>query len=363
MAKVLGLDIGGANTKATFLGTHETAVESLKVASEYFPIWKRGRENLPGVLERLRSMLAGKADVDGVGVTMTAELSDAYWCKTEGVNHILDCVERVFQGTPIHVVNVNAELTSAAEARQLPLNVAAANWAATGWMVSRRIKNCLVIDVGSTTTSIIPVIDGRVAAKGKLDLEKLANGELVYTGVLRTNVATVVNHVPLRGRMVRVSSELFASTADVYLILGEIEEGDYTVDTSDGRGKTRLEAMARLARVPCADIEMLGEPETVALARYVARKQVGQVAEAIDQVCSWLGVNPDRRGATPAVVTGLGEALVAGKAARESGFTQVVKLSKVIGVEASLATPAFATALMVAEKLSGGKVGGWWKQS
>ncbi|MFQ6095917.1 MAG: hydantoinase/oxoprolinase family protein, partial [Candidatus Bathyarchaeia archaeon] len=254
--KVTGLDIGGVNTKLTFLSTKDASIHTLKTATEYFPIWRRGKEKLQAVIEKLREETVASTKLDGVGVTMTAELSDVYQTKREGVNHILDCVENVFVDVPIFVLDVDANLRSVQEARIEPLRVAAANWVATGWMVSQIVKDCIVIDVGSTTTSIIPVIDGRVAAIGKTDLEKLMNGELVYTGSLRTNVAAIVDSIPIRGGVARVSSELFAQSGDVHLILGNIREEEYTVETADGRGKTRLEAMARLARVVCADIEM-----------------------------------------------------------------------------------------------------------
>jgi probable H4MPT-linked C1 transfer pathway protein len=103
-------------------------------------------------------------------------------------------------------------------------------------------------------------------------LEKLVNGELVYTGALRTNVAAIVNAVPVRGGMARVSSELFATSGDVHLVLGNIGEEDFSTDTADGRGKSRAEALARLARVVCADVEMLSEGEIVRIAEHVYRK-------------------------------------------------------------------------------------------
>jgi len=183
MVNVVGLDIGGVNTKAALLSTKKDSVKKLKTAVEYFPVWKRGKELLPEVLEKLRKLLVNSATLDGVGVTMTAELSDVYWNKREGVNHILDCVTEIFADVPIFVLSVDAKLISVMDTRKEPLKVAAANWAATtGWMVSQVIGDCLVVDVGSTTTSIIPIVNGRIIAEGRTDLEKLLNGELVYTG-------------------------------------------------------------------------------------------------------------------------------------------------------------------------------------
>lgn len=358
MVNVLGLDIGGANTKACFLKTRDVKVKDIRTASEYFPIWKSGKSKLLNVLEELEKTLTNAAELDGVGVTVTAELSDAYQTKKEGVNHVLDCVYEVFEDTPIFVLDVEANLLSVEDARRKPLNVASANWAATGWMISQAIKNCVVVDVGSTTTSVIPVVNGKVVAEGKTDLEKLQNGELVYSGSLRTNVAAIVDAVPVQGRMTRVSSELFAQSGDVHLILGNIRPKEYTAEACDGRGKTKREAMARLARVVCADTDMLTEEEILDMAKFVYIRQVEQIAGSLKQVFE--RIKPLLKEET-AVVTGLGRNFLAKKAAEKAGFKKVVDMKEYLGAEASVVSPSVGVAFRVASCLEGKAVE--WKRS
>jgi probable H4MPT-linked C1 transfer pathway protein len=365
LVTVIGWDIGGANTKAAFLRTENGYIEQIETAVEYFPVWK-DPEKLVTLLSTLQERLSGNAEIDGVGLTMTAELSDAYQTKREGVAHVLACAEEAFAGLPVFVLDVDAKLRSVDAARSEALKVAAANWAATGWLVAQLVKTCVVVDVGSTSTSIIPVVDGCVSAVGKTDLEKLMVGELVYTGSLRTNVAAIVRSVPLRGGKVRVSSELFAQSGDVHLVLGNIGEEDYTTETADGRGKTRREALVRLARVVCADIEMLDEKEIEEIARYVYGEQVGQVAEGLKQVYSRVKSSTTEK--IPVVVTGLGKTFLAGAAARKVGVGEVFELEKLCLGDAFvyrmpqsplacggvvMASPAFGVALMVAGKLDG----------
>jgi probable H4MPT-linked C1 transfer pathway protein len=349
--KVLGLDIGGANTKAAFITTKNGVIDEVRSATEYFPVWKEP-ERLSAVLSELKYKLSGSETVDAVGVTMTAELSDAYQTKREGVNQILTQVAGVFPVTPVLVLDVNATLLYLDEAKLDPLKVAAANWAATGWMVSNFARNCIVVDVGSTTTSIIPVVEGEVSAAGKTDLEKLVNGELVYTGSLRTNVAAIVNHIPIRGALARVSSELFAQSGDVHLVLGNIKENDYTVETADGRGKTRADALARLARVVCADTEMLAEEEIVKIANYIYERQVDEVAEALRQVYNKV-LTRVKVNEVQAVVTGLGRNFLARKAAEKVGFKKIVDLNRLVGVDIATVSTAVGVAWMTACKLEG----------
>lgn len=351
MVAVLGLDIGGANTKAAYIATKDATVVEYKLALEYFPFWKRDSTQLCQMLTTIREKVSGNVKLDSVAVTTTAELSDAYRTKREGINHILDCVTQVFGGVDLGVLDVDAGLRSVEAAKAEPLKVAAANWAATGWMVAQHLQNCVVVDVGSTSTSIIPIKDGKIAAEGKTDLEKLINGELVYTGSLRTNVAAIVSSIPVGGGTARVSSELFAQSGDAHLLLGNIKSEEYTAETADGKGKTKNDAAARLARVVCADVEMLSEQESYTIAVAVYREQIMQITEALNQVYSRGKGNPKR--AIPAVVTGMGRDFLARKAAEKTGIAKIISIEDIMPAGTALGSPSVGVALMAATKLEG----------
>jgi (4-(4-[2-(gamma-L-glutamylamino)ethyl]phenoxymethyl)furan-2-yl)methanamine synthase len=346
---VLGFDIGGANTKAAFLLTKDAKVMEFASALEYFPFWKRDPNELPTVLLNLKTRLSGSQAIDIIAITMTAELSDVYTTKKEGVNNILDNVTIAFEESKVLVLEVRENLQSVETARTEPLRVASANWAATGWLVAQKIPNAAVIDAGSTTTSIIPVADGKVAADGKNDMKKLINGELVYTGSLRTNVAAIVNSIPVKGNLAKVSSELFAQSGDVHLLLGFITEKEYTGETADGKGKTHQEASARLARLVCADTDMLSNKEILEMAKHVYEQQVEQIAESVNQVYSRMGTNAKQT--IPAIVTGLGRKFLAQRAAKKAGVTKILDLDELFPRSAALASPAAGVALMAATKL------------
>ena len=351
MVNVLGLDIGGANTKAAFIGTDNGVVREFRTMIQYFPFWKRKSNQLCAMLSKVKDKLAIQMRLDCVGVTLTAELSDVYRTKREGVSQILECVLRVFADEQVYVMDVDGALISVEAAKAEPLKVASANWAATGWMVSKSISDCVVVDVGSTSTSIIPIAESKMATAEKTDFQKLINGELVYTGSLRTNVAATVNAIPLRAGVARVSSELFAQSADVHLILGNIAKKEYTVETADGQGKTRRDALMRLARVVCADIEMISEKEIAQIASYVYSKQIEQIADGLNQVYSRLKL--DAKTTVPVVVTGLGKDFLARKAAERAGVKKILDLSELLPAKAALASPAVGVALMVASRLEG----------
>ena len=263
----LAVDIGGANTKAAWLrGT------SLTTVSRPFQVW-RDREALSGVL---REIAADPADA--VAITMTAELSDAFRSKREGVAFVLDAAEAAFG--ELSVLTVSGELVPVAVARTRPWDVAAANWVATALAVAEAQHDALLIDVGSTTTDVIPIAGGRIAATGRNDLERLLAGELVYTGALRTNLAAIAPRVPVRGEWCPVSSESFAISADVHLVLGHLEPEAYDCPTPDGRPATVAFARERIARLVCSDLEQLDDSEVDAIATFLHSEQLRQIEDA-----------------------------------------------------------------------------------
>jgi probable H4MPT-linked C1 transfer pathway protein len=265
------MDIGGANTKAARLQNG-----SLRTVSRAFEIW-RDREALSRVL---REIAAEAGPADAVAITMTAELSDAFRTKREGVAFVLDAAQDALG--ELTVLTVTGELVPVATARLRPLDVAAANWVATALAVADVHPDALLIDIGSTTADVIPIVAGRVSATGRNDLERLLAGELVYTGVLRTNLAAIAREVPVRGGWCPVASESFAISADVHLVLGCLDA--YDCPTPDGRPATVEFARERIARLVCADAEQLDASEIDAIAAFLHGEQVRQIVTAARRV-------------------------------------------------------------------------------
>jgi len=269
MGAVIGVDVGGANTKAVWRDGDER-----RVRSRPFEIW-RDRDALTAVLRDVAA-----EPVALVALTMTAELSDAFRTKREGVAFVLEAAEAAL-GTALLTLTTAGELVPLAQARARPLDVAAANWVASALAVAVRHPDALMLDVGSTTVDVVPIAGGRVAAVGRTDVDRLLAGELVYTGALRTNLAAIAARVPVRGRLCPVASELFAISADVRVILGHIEPHEYACPTPDGRPATLTCARERVARLVCADTEQLSAGEIDAIAAHLHAEQVRQIGEAV----------------------------------------------------------------------------------
>jgi probable H4MPT-linked C1 transfer pathway protein len=311
---VLGLDIGGANLKAA--DPHGIA------RTVPFALWKQ-----PGKLPHaLRALLAALPPADALAVTMTGELCDCFASKREGVNAILDAVLAVAQSSPVRVWSTQGRFLSPQQARQTPLEVASANWHALATFHARFVPQGtgLLIDVGSTTTDLLPLRDGRPVPQGWTDPERLRSGELVYLGVRRT---------PLIGLMAG-AAELFATVHDVFLVLGEAPEDPADSETADGRPATLSCAHARLARMLCGDLETTTEQERLDLAREVRWRLMMRLAFAIEAVARRLPQMPGR-----VILSGSGEFL-----AREALYRQEAIPPGDLVSLANSANPAVSTA-------------------
>jgi probable H4MPT-linked C1 transfer pathway protein len=326
------MDIGGANTKAAWL--HGT---SLRTVSRPFEVW-RDREALSRVL---REVAAEAGPADAVAITMTAELSDAFRTKREGVAFVLDAAEEALGD--LSVLTTAGELVSVAEARSRPWDVAAANWMATALAVAEAHRDALLIDIGSTTADIVPIVAGRVAATGHNDLERLQAGELAYTGVLRTNLAAIAPRVPVRGGLCPVSSEYFAISADAHLVLGRLAPEAYDCPTPDGRPATVAFARERIARLVCADTDQLDAAEIDAIAGFLIAEQLRQIEAAARRVQRPLP--PE----APVVAAGSGSSMAREVAARLG--RAVADPPAAWGATGGEAAPAAALAALLAARL------------
>jgi probable H4MPT-linked C1 transfer pathway protein len=325
---ILGLDIGGANLKAAHTnGMARTAP---------FALWKHP-ERLAAELIRL---CADMPRFDRLAVTMTGELCDCFATRREGVEAILRQV-RMLEGTgPIRVWSTNSTFLNVDEAARDPFVVAAANWLALANLIARRFaeENILLVDAGSTTTDIVYLERGTPAPRGRTDPERLATGELVYTGVRRTPICAVLG--------MHVAAEFFATMFDAYLIAGLIPEAPNDCDTADGRPATRAGAHARLARLRCADVESFVFDDACALADRALETQWITVAAAIERVLH------GRRPVERVVLSGSGEVLARHATGRASQVRAipVTSVADLLGPALSEAACAYAVAILAAQE-------------
>lgn len=332
----LALDIGGANLKI--------ADSSGQVRHVPFEVWKR-----PGELGgAIAAAVATLPDCASAAITMTAELCDCFATKRAGVNAVLDAVVEALPDHAIAVWGVDGEFHPVRKIRDQPLLAAAANWLALAMVAARLVPGSpgILIDVGSTTTDLIPLDCGRVASRGRTDTERLQLGELIYAGTRRTPICALATELPFGGVATGLAAEVFATTLDVYLTLGEIAADANDLSTADGRPATVGCARDRLARMVGADREGFSAGDALAFAESADRSLLRRLELAAKRACVPAIGRPQA-----AVVAGSGEFLARRLAEQiiEPGG-KMIGLNEAWGAAPSSAACAFALARLATER-------------
>lgn len=258
--RFLAIDIGGANLK--FYHASGFAV------SRTFPMWLRAHE-----LDAVIAEVAGTLEpVAAWGVTMTGEMADGFENRADGVRVIVEQTMKAaarFRISEVGFYATSGSLLSPQEATQNSRLVASANWhALSKWITTWIDRPSLLVDVGSTTADLIPLSPGKVDTTSQTDFDRLCADELVYLGISRTPVCSLVDALPVDDRWVPVMREWFASIDDCAIILGLVEECDADTDTCDKRPRLKKHAVARLARMIGLDGDDLTWPQLERMAKH-----------------------------------------------------------------------------------------------
>jgi len=309
---VIGWDIGGAHVKACLL---EDGL-ARDAAQWPCPLWQ-GQHHLDLALDAAQSRWPGAlAAARRHAVTMTGEMVDLFANRRDGVLHLVEqLATRLGPGLRLYAAGPRGgHWVAAADAAQHWQAIASANWLATATWAAKQAKEGVLIDIGSTTTDLIALSEGRVASRACSDADRLASGELVYLGVVRTPLCALARQVPFDGHEVNVMNEFFATSADVYRLTAELDPAHDQQPSADGGAKTDHATWQRLARMIGRDAGDASASQWLALARHWREQQLEQTAAQLDRVIRTHRVPPS----AALVATGCGAFLVA-DLARRSG--------------------------------------------
>jgi len=338
----IGWDIGGAHLKVARIDANGRLQQAAQYAT---PLWQ-GLDALHEQFARVGRDLGGGRVYHGL--TMTGELVDVFADREQGVNGLLDLFESAFPGQSAAVYSSDGCFLPLPEARRHWHSVASANWHATASLAARFETRGILVDIGSTTTDLVPFAAGLARHRGNTDQERLAQDELVYTGVVRTPVMALAERVPFAGRWQNLAADFFATTADVYRVLDELRDGDDLMDPADHGGKQRVDSLRRLARMLGMDCNPAMEPDLCTFATFLADRQLELIEGSLERLLADL---PAFRGA-PIVGAGSGRFLARRLAARRD--CRYVDFRDLIGRDTEGAATC-ATAVAVAMLVQAGQ--------
>ena len=329
IASTIGWDLGGVHVKASLIrnGQVQAAVQAP------CPLW----QGIKALDETLKILPDWTREEGRHAVTMTGELTDCFADRAEGVAALSGWAAERLSG-PVRIFAGRAGFVAPEEAAAHAFEIASANWYATAALVGRLAPNALLVDIGSTTADLIPIIGGRPAATGYSDAERLETGELVYTGVVRTPLIGLSDHAPFKGRRTRLMTETFAHAGDVYRILGDLPTEADQQGTGDRKGKSVAESETRLARIVGRDRGEGDAHAWAALARHFAEAQLRLLHDAAAALLS----RPDLPASAPLVTCGAG-AFVGERLATRLGRTRMGLADLLVPMAAEAASTWIST--------------------
>jgi (4-(4-[2-(gamma-L-glutamylamino)ethyl]phenoxymethyl)furan-2-yl)methanamine synthase len=277
---VIGWDIGGAHVKAAVW--RDGAV--VDAAQWPCPLWQ-GMDRLEAVLSLARDRWPA-LDAQSHAVTMTGEMVDLFDHREDGVQRIAALLDGTLPSP--HFFAGDAAWPTARDAGALWERIASANWLATAQHAAQALPQHegLLVDIGSTTTDLIAFRRGRVITASRSDAQRLQTGELVYHGVVRTPLCALARRIGWKGAELNVMNEFFATTADVYRLLGELDLAHDQHPSADNAPKDDRHTRARLARMIGLDERDGSAAQWHDFALAWREAQLVELRSQLDRVCA-----------------------------------------------------------------------------
>lgn len=273
----VGLDVGGAHLKAARV--QDGRVHGVEMIG--CPLWK-GLDQLHTALAQIQEMCV---PATAIGVTMTGELSDVFADRPTGVATLVDALTSDLPSTPWFWMGPLG-FAGGDAAKQRPTDTGSTNFLAAAAFAASQVNDGVLIDFGSTTTDIIALTDGKPNVEGLTDSDRLASGELVYTGMTRTPVMGVATRAPFKGRWQSLAREVLATMGDVRRILSELPKGLDLHATADGRSQSLEDSIARFARMFGLDAQDGSLEDWRSSAAYIREEQVRSIQDELLRVLS-----------------------------------------------------------------------------
>ena len=293
-----GWDIGGAHLKVCRIrNTNDKDI--IRAVQIKCKLWK-GLNHLSQAIKEVEKNWSFN-DNDRHFFTMTGEMVDYFPSRNNGVKNILKILKTIF-GYTVKCYSQDSTFIKPSS-RNSYRAVASSNWHATANFVSTHIDEGILVDIGSTTTDLIPIKDGAVITeKITSDDKRLKNGELVYLGITRTSISSIKPTLRFLNCSYNVMRESFANTADVFRITNELEPENDLYPTCDTKEKTLLASERRLARVIGMDRENATSKEWRVFANHIKTIIIKELIKNIKKVTKRFNLS----GHSPLIITGSG---------------------------------------------------------
>jgi probable H4MPT-linked C1 transfer pathway protein len=278
---VFGVDIGGTAIKITQLlpGNKRFAVKF---------------ESLPFLTkeEMISCLISSVTNFDSVVITQTVCANRKLFSTAkEGTHYVIDVTKNLF-GEKVRYLGLSYKLYLSKEAKEQYLQVACRNWVATCYLASSLslFEDGLVVDCGTNSTDIVPVINGYPVTLEDNDrgYTRFKTGELVWSGLLFTPIPSLASVIVLDGEAFPVKPAIRTRSYHVYTVLGLISSDIIAAyEPWQPKKASSFESSAeRMLDLIAADRELLSVSDAKKIAAFLAEKQVEKTKKALKKVLS-----------------------------------------------------------------------------
>lgn len=341
---ITGWDIGGAHLKVAQCDQQGQLLHTIEIPC---PLWQ-GIEHLQHAIQTAQQQLGAQQAV--AAITMTAELVDIFADRQTGVSAILDCVTQFIPDEHCIVYAGEAGWLSPSQAKVQWQQVASRNWHASAVFSAKQVEQGLFIDIGSTTSDIIPIHNNQAIPNALTDFDRQANSELHYAGAIRTPLIAIAHQAPFAGKTIRLAAEVFATTGDYWCLLDQLDPASICDSSADGQTWQAQDCARRLARLLGTDAHHYPFEQWQQLAQWFAQQQIAQLLTACETV---LSAHPSITANAPIIGAGIGRFIVK-QCAKQLGraYIDFSELTEPSSSDAADHAPAAAVALLACNQLT-----------
>lgn len=370
MARTLGIDLGNSKVKYVALElagdrpTARFATYALPYTAEQMP--DRSTDFEAGLVTTSSAFMAATGlqagDFDQVVVATSHFYS--YPTFRQALHHTARLTAAVW-GDAVRLIGADGRLYTTSEALDRTgtevLRFAATKFWGSAYLASKLIERGLSVDVGTTSTDAIAIVDGAIDPSShhdpdRFNLGRLESQRLMWYGM----TATPLDYAARRASAGERSYYLYprmAQTECLTRILDLVPEELARQHAYFGRYPSREEALFELAQAFGLDREILSDRDLVDLASNLHRQLIARVAEGVARVIAQAGLG--HPASIQAAVMGLGKDALARQALLACGVKhdRIVDVESVIGPDLVAVSTAYGVALKGLEEVVGRSLG------
>jgi len=298
---ISGWDIGGAHIKVARCDQNGVLKTIIQVPC---PLWK-GIDQLEIAIQSVFLQLNNQDDI--TAITMTGELVDIFPNRQAGVIRIIECLSHYIHQDKLHIYGAQLAWIRSIHAGKHWQYIASRNWQASASLTAQHQVQGIFVDIGSTTCDIIAFANGKAMPNKVDDIGRQTSRELLYTGTIRTPLIALSQSAPFNGELISLAAEVFASTGDVWCLLGKLSPDTIQDLSSDELPWDNASCARRIARLLGTDSTLAPLKQWQQLAQWFAQQQCQQINAAILQV---LSAHPTLALDAPIIGAGVGRFII-----------------------------------------------------